>query len=128
MSPRQLRIVVMLSLAAEIVTALALLAVPDAVAQLLLAQSLGQGGDALGRMLGVGLLALVIACWPDAKEPWVTRGGIRALLAYNLLATAYLGGLGLTGYAAGILLWPAVAAHAAVSVLLAYGRRRARAA
>jgi len=46
-------------------------------------------------------------------------------LTYNLLATIYLVYVGVHG-AVGILLWPAVAAHAALSVLLVRAWRKER--
>jgi hypothetical protein len=43
---------------------------------------------------------------------------MRALLIYNLLATIYLAYLGFSGQLVGILLWPAVAVHVLLSILL----------
>ncbi len=122
MTPRALGVVVRTSLAAEGLTAAALLAVPDVVALLLFGSGLDGGGPAMARMLGVALIALVVACWPGAGVTAGTRAAFRGLLAYNLLATAYLLLLALSG-PRGILLWPAVAAHGAVSVLLLAGGR-----
>lgn len=49
------------------------------------------------------------------------RGGnpaVRALLIYNLLATIYLLYLGVGGKLVGMLLWPAVALHAILTILV----------
>jgi hypothetical protein len=40
------------------------------------------------------------------------------MLVYSLAAAIYLGGLGLSGDAKGILLWPAAVAHAAITLLM----------
>ena len=42
------------------------------------------------------------------------------MLSYNLLVTAYLVYLGLGGALVGILLWPAIAIHAVLTLLFAY--------
>ena len=72
------------------------------------------------------LLALVIACWPRADA--VPRPALHAVLAYNLLAALYLAWLGVAHRPMGILLWPAVAEHALVALLLATRMRDAEAA
>ena len=51
---------------------------------------------------------------------------LRAVLAYNLLAALYLAWVGVTHRPAGILLWPAVAEHALVALLLATRMRDVR--
>jgi hypothetical protein len=48
------------------------------------------------------------------------------MLTYNLLATVYLGYLGIMGKTVGMLLWPAVALHVLLTVLLAAERAAAR--
>ena len=42
------------------------------------------------------------------------------MLTYNLLVTIYLAFVGLSTEFVGVLLWPAAALHAALTVLLAY--------
>jgi hypothetical protein len=74
-------------------------------------------GIAVGRVAGLGLLSLGLACWPgeaDAKSQ-----ATRALLTYNLLTTLYLGYLRIGGDFAGYLLWPAFVIHALLTLLLA---------
>jgi hypothetical protein len=44
------------------------------------------------------------------------------MLAYNLLATIYLCYPGISGNLVGVLLWPAVAVHLLLTVLLAADR------
>ena len=56
----------------------------------------------------------------------VPRAPLRALLAYNLLAALYLAWVEVAHRPAGILLWPAVAEHALVALLLATRMRDVR--
>jgi hypothetical protein len=83
-------------------------------------------GVAFGRLLGVSLLALAIACWPGAGA--VSRPAVHAVVAYNLLAAMYLAYIGLMHRPGGILLWPAAAEHALVTLLLAMRMHRERVA
>lgn len=111
------RKVLLFSLFAEGVTAVALALSPGLVAQSIFGSTVEGAGIAYGRMLGVSLLALVIACWPSADL--VSRPAVHALLVYNLLAAVYLGFFGVAQHYAGILLWPAIVEHALVVLLLA---------
>ncbi len=52
------------SAAIEAATGVALIAVPDLVARLLLGTELSGSGIAVARVAGFGLLTLAIACWP----------------------------------------------------------------
>ena len=110
----------LLSLAAaiEAVTGLALLVDPPIVTQLLLGVGISGAAIAVGRVAGVALLALGLACWPGTDTGGAARPR-RALLTYNLLTTLYLLFLGLRGEWVGRLLWPAVVLHAVLTVLLA---------
>lgn len=118
------RNVLRFSLVAEGATGLAVILVPDLVAQLLFGAGVAGPGVAYGRLLGMTLLMLVIACWPRADT--VPRAALHAVLAYNLLAALYLAWLGVVHRPMGILLWPAVAEHALVTLLLAVRLRDAR--
>jgi hypothetical protein len=54
----------------------------------------------------------------------------RAMLTYNALVALYLAYLGTAGHLQGLLLWPAMALHAIVALLLVWTwlrRNRARA-
>ena len=111
------RMLVTLSAAIEAVTGVALIADPSLVARVLLGAGLSGAGIAVGRVGGLGLLSLGLACWPGRDV--ATAPATRALFTYNLLAAAYLGylrvGAGFDSY----LLWPACALHALLAVLLA---------
>jgi hypothetical protein len=96
---------------AEAATGLALLIVPSLVGRLLLGEDLSGVAIPVARVAGLGLTALGIACWPGPP--------LAGMLAYGAAVTLYLAYLGFAGGATGILLWPAVALHAVLSILLA---------
>ena len=110
---------VALAAALEAVTGLALMFDPSLVARLLLGDDLTGVGTALGRVAGFGLFALGLACWPTSKAPSGVGPGLWALLTYNLLVTMYLLYLAIASEWVGSLLWPGVALHAVLTLLLA---------
>jgi hypothetical protein len=118
------RNVLLFSLVAEGVTGLVVMLAPGVVAQLLFGAEVAGAGVAYGRLAGMALLALVIACWPRSEA--VPRPSLHAVLAYNVLAALYLVWLGVAHRPTGILLWPAVAEHALVTLLLATRMRDAQ--
>lgn len=97
---------------AEAATGLALIVVPSLVGQWLLGAELSGVAAVIGRVTGIALLALGVACWPGFTA-------LCGMLTYNALATAYLLFLALRGDLAGPLLWPAVGLHAVLTLLLA---------
>jgi hypothetical protein len=102
----------------EAATGLALLVVPSVVVKLLLGAEISGAAIPLGRVAGVGLLALGVACWlarQDAQS-FAARGLIAAMFLYNLGATVVLGAAGIWSQPVGIALWPAVILHAAMGV------------
>ena len=107
----------------EVATGIALIAVPDLVARVLLGSGLSASGMAVGRLAGFALLSLGLACWPTADS--TTPSAVRALFAYNLLAALYLGYLRVSGEFVAFLLLPACALHAGLALLFArpaYGK------
>lgn len=104
--------------AGEAVTGLALIGDPSLVSRLLLGAELSGVGIATGRVAGFALLALGLACWPGAPTGSSASRPLGAMLTYSLLATLYLGYLGVGSVWVGTLLWPAVVAHAVLTVLL----------
>lgn len=94
----------------EAATGLALLIVPALVGRLLLGEELSGMGIPVGRVAGIALIALAVACWPG--PPLV------GMLTYSAAVTLYLAYLGFAGGAAGLLLWPAVVLHAMLTGLL----------
>ena len=95
---------------AEALTGLALLVVPSMVGQVLLGQQLAGVAVPVARVAGIALIALGIACWP--ATPLV------GMLAYSSIVMLYLGYVALAGEFVGVLLWPGVALHAILSILL----------
>lgn len=118
-------VVIAVSAAIEFVTGLALMIAPHAVVQLLFGDTLGGAGVPVGRIGGIALLCLALACWPDFKALGGLPSAHVALLTYNLLVAALLSYLGWTGEFAGLLLWPAAVLHAVITLLLAVAWRRA---
>jgi hypothetical protein len=104
---------------AEILTGVALVMVPSAVGRLLLNAELSGAAIVTARIAGIGLLSLGLACWPNSET---TRSASRGMLVYNLLVTLYLASLGIRGEWTGILLWPAVLFHAAMTMVFARGQ------
>lgn len=96
---------------AEAVTGLALLIAPSLVGQLLLGEDLTGIAVPVARVAGIALIALGVACWPGPP--------LIGMLIYTTLVMAYLAYIGTRGEGAGPLLWPAVAVHAVLALLLA---------
>jgi hypothetical protein len=102
------------------ITGVILIVSPPLFAWLIFDADLSDAGRALGRLGGIALVGTGLAAWsPPAPNHPAAR--VRALFVYNLLATLYLGYLGIDGHLVGILLWPAVALHAVFSAALAPG-------
>lgn len=97
---------------AEVATGLALLIVPAVVARLLLGADLSGVAVVIGRVAGIALIALGVACWPG-------RTALCGMLTYSVLATGYLAWLGIRGQWVGPILWPAVVLHTILTALLA---------
>ena len=104
----------------EAATGLALMIHPPLVTWLLLGDEVSGAGEALGRVAGFAFFGRW--GWPAGRVsslPALNNPALRALLAYNLLATLYLTYLGIGGRLVGSLLWPAVVIHAVLTLLLA---------
>ncbi len=102
----------------EAATGLGLIAVPAIVVRLLLDAEMSGATIPLGRVAGVALLALGVACWlaRDDTQSRAARGLVRAMMLYNLGAVIILGSAGLGSQSVGIVLWPAVILHAVMAV------------
>jgi hypothetical protein len=101
-------------------TGIILIISPQLFARLVFAKAFSAVGQGLGRLAGIALIGLAIATWPTPMPANQPAAAVRALLAYNLLATIYLAYLGLATDLTGILLWPAVVMHAIFTVLLGW--------
>jgi hypothetical protein len=102
----------------ELLTGLALIVVPTVVVRLLLGGEISGAAIPLGRVAGVALLALGVACWLASydENSCVARGVASAMVLYNLGVVLVLGAAGIQSRPIGIALWPAVILHAAMGV------------
>jgi hypothetical protein len=99
--------------------ALMLLSSPPLVAGLMLGVTFDQPAAVIvGRVGGAALLSLSAACWLariDGPSP-ALRGLIAAIVLYNCAAVGVLAHAGVVAGFVGVLMWPAVALHAALVV------------
>jgi hypothetical protein len=105
--------------AVEVVTGIVLIIRPSLFGWLVFGAGFSPAGQALGRLAGFSLFALALACWPRLGADRVSS--IRALLLFSLLSAIYLIYLGVHRGLVGPLLWPAVALHAALTIMLIRG-------
>jgi hypothetical protein len=111
----------------EVGTGLVLMLAPALVTRLLLGGELTGTGVLLGRCFGIALFAQGLACWPQRqRRAESSLPAFRSMLAYNTLIALCLAYVGLFEQQQGILLWPAVALHLAVALLLAWTSRDTR--
>jgi hypothetical protein len=96
----------------EAATGVALLIVPSLVGRLLFGEEFTGIVIPVARVLGIALLALGVSCWPGSTA-------LCGMLTYSALATLYLLYLAIRGEWVGPLLWPVVALHGILTVLLA---------
>jgi hypothetical protein len=121
-----LRRILAFSSIVEFATGLALMATPVLVVELLVGAPVSGAGVAVGRCMGIALVALGLACWPGRPRIDEEPHTALAMLVYNALIALYLGYLGVVGHAVGVLLWPVVALHGAVALALVWARRAER--
>jgi hypothetical protein len=102
----------------EAATGLGLVIVPAVVVRLLLGGELLGAGIPLGRIAGVALLALAVACWLASSDTQscAARGIVSAMVLYNLGVALILSLAGIQSQPVGLALWPAVILHAALTV------------
>lgn len=100
----------------EVVTGLALIVRPPLFGRLVFGAGFSPPGQALGRLAGFSLLALALACWPRQRVD--RRAAAQALSLFSVLTAIYLVYLGIVRGFVGPLLWPAVALHAAMTIML----------
>jgi hypothetical protein len=102
--------VLVLAAVGEISTGLALLVVPSIVGRLLLGEELTGVAVPVARVAGIALIGLGVACWPGTP--------ILGMWIYSAAVALYLAFVGFGGGSGGMLLWPAVAVHFVLSLLL----------
>ena len=111
--------VLALAAAGEAATGLVLLVYPPIVARLLIGAEISGAGVVMSRIAGISLIALGLACWAGGYGGSRADRALWGMLTYSLLATLYMGYLGIVGEFVGILLWPAIVVHAVLTLLLA---------
>jgi len=104
--------------ASEATTGVALAIAPSLGGWLLLGVELTGVSVPVARVAGFALIALGLACWPGRDASNTLSRALGAMLCYGLLATLYLGYVAVRSEWVGVLLWPAVALHAALTLLL----------
>ena len=96
----------------EVATGLALMIASSLVGRLLFGEELTGIVILVARVLGIALLALGVGCWPGSTA-------LCGMLTYSGLVTLYLLYVAIRGEWVGPLLWPVVALHGILTVLLA---------
>ena len=108
-----------LTAAIELGADVALISFPSAAVKSLLGSGLDTSAAVtLGRVAGVALLTLGVACWLaryDAQS-CAARGLVSAMVLYNLGAASILAFAGFGSGSTSIALWPAVVLHTAMAV------------
>jgi hypothetical protein len=106
--------VLILAALGEAATGLILVASPAIAVRALFGAEIAGAGIIMSRIAGIALIGLGVACWPGNSD----RQQLYGMLAYSTLVALYLIRIGIRGAPVGLLLWPAVALHAALSALL----------
>ena len=96
----------------ELATGMALVIVPSLIGRLLFGEEFTGIVITVARVLGIALIALGAGCLPGSTA-------LCGMLTYSGLATLYLLYLAIRGEWVGLLLWPVVALHGILTVLLA---------
>ena len=96
----------------EMVTGLVLLIAPQLVVSLLLGEHIDATSEPLARVLGIALIALGFACWPEPAR--------LGMLVYGAAIALYLAYAALVEGMVGVLLWPAVVLHVILVALLVW--------
>jgi hypothetical protein len=96
----------------EAATGLGLIIAPSLIGWLLFGAEFTGVSNPAARVTGIALLALGVGCWPGSTA-------FCGVLTYSALVTFYLLYLAIRGEWVGPLLWPVVALHGILTVLLA---------
>ena len=117
------RTVLMMAAWLEIIVGVSFVLALNAQSQLLFRETLEGPGAAFGRLSGLALIALGVACLPSKIEG-MRQHPVRVLLFYNIGAAILFAWIGVTTTSWGIVLWPVVILHTVVAVALAVSLRR----
>jgi thiol:disulfide interchange protein len=108
----------------EGITGLALLAVPSFFVSIVLGATLHESsGILIGRLAGIALVSLAIACWSYRNEKQNSAGIFKAMLFYNMAAAGLLIYASLIGFS-GMGLWPAAVLHIGLGVWCIFSNKR----
>ncbi|MDM0069638.1 hypothetical protein [Variovorax sp. J31P207] len=121
-----MRQILAFSAAAEAGTGIALMIAPSVVIPLLIRENTTDLAAWLGRFVGVALLSLGMACWPEQHGPDVSPAAFRAMLTYNTMVALLFGYVGAAVHIAGPLLWLAALLHVVIALLIWMRRRDTR--
>jgi hypothetical protein len=114
---RATRVVIRLGVAIELVTGLTLLTIPGVVIR---GADESTTSTIVGRVLGGALIGLGIA-GASARGRTPERPIVLAYVVYNVSTATVLAAASVAGTASGILLWPVVAVHALLALVLLGG-------
>ena len=117
---RATRVVMRLGVAIELVIGLTLLIIPGVVIRALIGADEGTTSTIVGRVLGGALVALGIA-GASGRIRTPERPIVLAYVVYNVSTAIVLAAASVAGTASGILLWPVVAVHALLALVLLGG-------
>lgn len=117
---RATRVVLRLGVAIELVMGLTLLIIPGVVIRALIGADEGTASTIVGRVLGGALIGLGIA-GASARGRTPERPIVLAYVVYNVSTATVLAAASVAGTASGILLWPVVAVHALLALVLLGG-------
>ncbi len=106
----------------EMVTGMVFLAFSPTVVRLLFTGETSEAAIVMCRIAGICLIAFGLACWPEGNM----RRAFYGMTTYGTLVALYGVVLGLYGHV-GSPVWPLVALHGSLSVLLVWTWRRSRA-
>jgi hypothetical protein len=119
-----------LAAALECLTGVAAIVIPGIVIALLLGVEPSSAALMTGRLLGVALLSLGVACWyaTTDKGGSARTGTLRAITLYNAGVGLLLVVFAATGMATGLLAWIAGILHLGLAVAFAASLRHSAAA
>ena len=123
---RMQRMLLAIAAVAEILAGLALILLPDATMQLLFGGRPDGVGMMMGRVAGVALLALGVACWgARADSGGAARAGtVGAITLYNAGGGVLLILFAVTGQASGLVVWGVGLLHLALAAGFLASQRR----
>jgi hypothetical protein len=109
---------VLLAALVEAAAGFILVIAPGLFASLIFGSDLAETGILVARLAGIALLTVALACWPANRTLTPPTNVVRALVFYNVVVAIYLADVAIGPKLSGPLLWPVVALHALLALLL----------